>query len=150
MEPVSLPEVQDRGNVPRGSGWRGDGDGQAEPHLPDTPRRFDLVGAHSAGDGRSVKRYLLFTWGDYEDKGGGFNDFHGSFDSVDAAKSSLEATPEGGEVVDRETWRVVAKVEERTPTDGDGTRPPWTNAPLSMWRKNVWVDCDEAIAQEAG
>lgn len=70
-----------------------------------------------------MKRYLLFGGNVYY-AGGGWNDYLGDFDTVDAAVASEKASPvterpaEWWHVVDRESGEVV-----RRDTDEDG----WAN-----------------------
>lgn len=52
-----------------------------------------------------MKRYLLFAYDDYYPSGG-WNDFKGSFDSVEEAKSNI-GSYECGEIVDSQTEKEV-------------------------------------------
>ena len=52
-----------------------------------------------------MKRYLLFTWVDYEAQGG-FNDFAGDFDELEDAKSNAIVSRTWGwaDIIDTHTW----------------------------------------------
>lgn len=55
-----------------------------------------------------MKKYLLFA-GDYYYPAGGFNDFIGSFDSIDEAKQAY-ANCDWVHIVDSETEKIIARM----------------------------------------
>lgn len=59
----------------------------------------------------TLKRYLLFAgWVYYP--GGGWEDFIGSFDTVEEAKAAIEGSKDWAHIIDKETGEKIFDTEE--------------------------------------
>lgn len=82
-----------------------------------------------------MKRYLLFCGADYDGGAGGWNAFHSTYDSAEAAKQDAEtvslSSSEWAHIVDLELMEIVENAERTSPG-----RPHMKDGPLD-WKKGT-------------